>query len=340
MLDILKGLKIHISFLLFAFFGGAVGYHFLYPEAAWNKLFFMTAITLSTVGYGDVLNVEQSTAGTLFTMILMLVGLSIVLYSVSAITATFIEGNLGKLIKLKALYRRIAKMKNHYIVCGIGQTGTHVVSELESTQKEFVVIEMNSDLIAQYQQTHPNINFIEGDATNEEILEKANIANAQGVIATLPNDKENLFLVITARMMNTKLKIASKAIQLSMVSKLRKAGANYVVTPNFIGGMRIASELLRPNVVSFLDKMLRGKDKSVRVGEITIQEDSKFIGRSLKEINPLQTYGLNILAINTSHKKDDFIYNPCLDTELAAGDVLIFVASLQQQQKIEADFQH
>lgn len=340
MIDILKGLKIHLLFLIFAFVGGAFGYHLLYPEVSWNKLFFMTAITLSTVGYGDILNVEQSPAATFFTMILMLVGLSIVLYSVSAITATFIEGNLGKLLKLKALYRRIAKMKNHYILCGSGQTGSHVMEELISTKQKFVVIEMDIEIIESLTSKYPDMLLIEGDATNEEILEKANIGSAKGLVATLPNDKENLFLVLTARMMNRKLKIAAKAVDLHIVSKLKRAGANYVVTPNFIGGMRMASEMLRPNVVSFLDKMLRGKDKSIRVGEVTVKEGSPLIHKPLSELKIHEKYGVNIIAINKKNEHSDFTYNPALDTKLSSGDTLVFIASQDQQEQLEKLFQN
>ncbi len=339
MLDILKGLKIHILFLILAFVGGAVGYHFFYPDTAWSKLFFMTAITLSTVGYGDILNVEQNTGATIFTIILMLVGLSIVLYSVSAITATFIEGNLGKLFKLRALYRRIAKMNQHYIVCGLGQTGFHVITELINTNQEFVVIEQDPEVIQHYNETHPKILIIEGDATSEEILHKANIENAKGLIATLPHDKDNLFLVITARMMNRKLKIAAKAIQLTMVNKLRRTGANHVVSPNFIGGMRMASEILRPKVVSFLDKMLRGKDTSIRVGEVSVQPDSKLVGKTLEDIHTLEKYGVNIIALNHAHDGDTFIYNPPLDTRLQVGDTLIFIGGQEQQDKLNDLFE-
>jgi voltage-gated potassium channel len=335
MLDIFKGLRFHLLTLILAFLGGTVGYHFFYPDVPWNKLFFMTAITLSTVGYGDVLNVEQSVGATFFTIILMLVGLSIVLYSVSAITATFIDGNLGKIMKLKALYRRIAKMKDHYILCGVGQTGMHVMHELMHTGQNFVIIDSQADTIEQLTEQFPQLMIIEGDATSEHVLELANIEYAKGVIATLPSDKDNLFLVLTARMMNRKLKIAAKAIELSMVGKLKRAGAYYVVTPNFIGGMRMASEILRPNVVSFLDKMLRGQDKSIRISEITIPENSKFIGKPLAEIHTLEKYGVNILALNHKEHPNDFIYNPQLDTILQAEDTLVFIANQEQQERLE-----
>ncbi len=340
MLDILKGLKIHIIFLLLAFAGGVIGYHLIYPEAAWNKLFFMTAITLSTVGYGDVLNVEQSAVGTIFTMILMLVGLSIVLYSVSAITATFIEGNLGKLIKLKALYRRIAKMKDHYILCGAGQTGSHVMNEMINTKQSFVLIEMDTEIINTLNDTYPNILIIEGDATSESILELANIGSAKGIVATLPNDKDNLFLVLTARMMNRKLKIAAKAVDLSIVSKLKRAGANYVVTPNFIGGMRMASEMLRPNVVSFLDKMLRGKDKTIRLSEVTVTQNSSVLNKTLSDIKIHEKFGVNIIAMNNSQEQKDFVYNPPLDTILEVGNTLLFIANQAQQEQLKTLFQN
>ena len=338
-MEIFKKVRIHLLLLFMTLFGGTYGYHLLYPEIPWSKLFFMTAITLSTVGYGDVLGVEDNLTATIYTIVLMGIGLSIVLYSISAITAFFVDGKLANHFTLKALKKRISKMKNHYIICGAGQTGIHVIREMYDTKQDFVVLESDERVITHLKELFTDINVLKADATNDNDLETANIESAAGFIATLASDKDNLFLVITARMKNPEIRITSKAVDLSIVDKLKKAGANYVVTPNFIGGMRMASEMIRPNVVTFLDKMIRGKDKSIRIGEVTIKYNSPLVNKNLSEVDTYKKCGVNILGYASHEDPETFIYNPSPGTTLSHKDILIFIGTEYQQKEMETLFQ-
>lgn len=332
--NLFSKIKLPLILLSLALIFGVLGYKILFPEEPLIRLMYMTSITLSTVGYGDILDVHKSLIATIYTMFLMLVGMGIVLYSVSTITAFIIEGKLEKVFLFQSILRRLKKMKNHYIICGSGQTGIHVIREMYNTKQPFVVIENDPEFLQKLRSEFKDCLVLIGDATSEELLEKANLKTAKGLVVTLSNDKDNLFLTLTARMLNPTINIVSRAIDLSLVKKLKMAGANYVVSPNFIGGMRIASEMLRPNVVTFLDKMLRGADKSVRVGEIVITKDSKLRGKTLEDANISDEIGLNILAIGED-KGSDFNYNPPQDSILREGTVLLFIGNIDQQKEIE-----
>ncbi len=337
--DFLRKLQIHILLLALAFFGGAMGFHFFYPDESWVRLLFMTAITLSTVGYGDVLKVENNPGAALYTMVLMLVGMGIVLYSVSTLTAFFVEGKFGQLLSLQSIRRRAKKMDNHYVICGAGKTGVHVIREMIENEKDFIVIENDEHIISELRKDFDGILVVHGDATSDEVLEQVNLPKAKGLVATLANDKDNLFLCITARMMNPSLEIVCKAIEFGIVNKLKKAGADYVVCPNFIGGMRIASEILRPNVVNFLDSMLRGKSTghNMRVGEVSVGQESIFINKTLADVKVYDKCSVNVIAYRKADQ-DDFIYNPPPEVTIEMGDTLLFIGSADQRTKMEEFF--
>ena len=335
--DFLNKLKINIILLGVVFFGGTLGFYLFYPDESLVRLLFMTAITLSTVGYGDVLRVEDNPAAAVYTMILMLVGMGIVLYSVSTLTALFVEGKLGQFLSLQSIRRRARRMDNHYIICGAGKTGVHVIREMIETEKDYIVIENNDEIISELRKDFDDILVVQGDATSDEILEQVNLSKAKGLVATLANDKDNLFLCITARMLKSDIEIVSKAVEFQIVNKLKKAGADYVVCPSFIGGVRIASEILRPNVVNFLDKMLRGKDHTMRVGEVIVKSESTFLNKTLADVKVYDTCSVNVIAYRKANQ-DDFIYNPSPEVTIEMGDILLFIGSPDQQARMEKIF--
>ncbi len=325
-IQIWKKIRLHLLLLTLALALGIVGYHLIYPDHSFTHLLYMTVITLSTVGYTDLFGMENNPAALGFSMILILVGLSVVLYSASTITAYFIEGKIDKLFLLRKTFRRINKMENHFIICGAGQTGIHVIREMHTLGIPFVVIDNHDELIEHVRTEFKDALAIKGDATNDEILQKSNIDHAQGLVVALSNDKDNLFLTLTARIKNPKLKIVSRSIDLGMREKLITAGADYVVSPNYIGGMRMASEILRPNVVSFLDVMLRGADKTIRIHEFIIPENSPQVGKTLSEVNLYTNCHVNLLASKTSSTKS-FQYNPGPDMILEKNHILLFIGT-------------
>ncbi|GIX42268.1 MAG: potassium transporter TrkA [Leptospiraceae bacterium] len=328
-------IRLPIILLFFTFFFGSLGYKILYPEENWIRIFFMTAITLSTVGYGDVLGVERSEIGEIYTIVLILTGMGTVLYAVSSVTAFIVEGDLKNLLSEHSKIRRLNKMKNHYIICGAGDTGSQVVKELKLSGESCVIIEKEQKIIENLKKEYPDVIVLQKDATEEETLKEAKIETAKGLVATLSNDKDNLFLVITARFLNPNLKIVSRAIDLSIESKLIRAGANYVISPNYIGGMRIASILLRPYAVSFLDRMLRDTTGKFRVDEIYVEEGSYLAGKLFKESNIQKYVGVYIFAYYPALGSGECIYNPGPDVRINPGSVLIFIGNPEQHHKIK-----
>ncbi len=297
------------------------------------RCLYMVVITVSTIGYEDMIQTTGSKTLSIVNMIMILTSMVLVAYAVSNFTAFLVEGHLKKYFFRKSLLRRIQKMDRHYIVCGVKDIGIFAARELFETKRPFVVLDDDPAAIETLRQDIPSLVSIEGDATDDHLLAQAGIAKAQALIACLDNDKENLYLVMAARELNKNLQIAAKFISPKNRQKLLNAGASCLVSPNMIGGMRIASELLRPQVVSFLDRMLRSKtDSGVRVEEFTVPENSPLIGKTLLELH--QKTG--ILAISTYNSTTrDYQYNPSPEQPIAPGATLIYIASPDQRLALE-----
>ncbi|MFH1810251.1 MAG: potassium channel protein [Pseudomonadota bacterium] len=314
---------------------GSVGF-FVIGAGRYSPLecVYMTVITLTTVGYGDVLHAGESDLGRAYTIVLLITGMGVTLYSVSTITAFIVEGHLRRLFRERAMQRKIAVLKDHYVLCGVGETGIHVMHELIAADVPFVVVEQNLQMIqhAQTQTKHELLHVI-GDATHESVLETAGIQRASGLVAVLHEDKDNLFLVITARLLKQDMRIVAKCVDHDSQAKFKRAGANYVVSPAFIGGMRIASQLLRPNVVNFLDNMLRGRDKTIRVDEVIVPAAAGAIGKSLRDLRIGERTGMLVIAVG-SPGEEEFEYNPGGQWVLQEGSVLVVIGRGSQAEKL------
>lgn len=312
---------------------GVVGYRLLFPDITFEKILFMTGITLSTVGYGDILNVESSTPAIYFTMVLMVIGMGAVLYSISNVTAFIVEGNIRNIFARESMLRRAKRMKNHYIICGAGKTGIHIINEMRDTSQQFVVIESSQERIQAIREIAPESVIIEGDATDDSVFEMANLSNAKGLLATLSSDKDNLYLCLSAKMNNPNLKIVARTYDMKMYDKFKRAGADYIVSPNFIGGMRMASEILRPHVVTFLDKMLRAHDHSIRLEESRIEVQSQHIGKTFSEAMLYEKAGVNVLAYSLNG--DEYIYNFSPTYRIQGGEIILYIGNAEQKKIIE-----
>ena len=303
------------SFLFLTFIVATLGYKVLIgEEATLFDCFYMTVITLSTVGYGETIDLTNNTPARIFTVILILVGMSNLIFVLTAITSSIIDGQLNRFFRRRKMKKSIEKLENHLIVCGAGNTGHHIIQELYNTKKDFVVIEENNKIFEELQNKFLDIICIEGDATHDEILVEAGIEKAKAIAAVLPYDKDNLFLTITAKQLNPKVRIISKIMNLENKRKLIRAGASSIVPPQFIGALRLVSEMVRPKVVGFLDNMLRDK-KNLRIEEIKIPKNSWTIGKSLADLNLRKNIGLQIIAFqdpisqgyNYAPKSDDVV---------------------------------
>ncbi|MBI2561910.1 MAG: potassium channel protein [candidate division NC10 bacterium] len=280
---------------------------------------YMTTITLSTVGFQEVH--PLTTGGRLVAMALILGGTGSLAYGLSVVTAFIVEGELRDVLGKRRMEKALAKLHGHVIVCGAGETGKHVVEELLKTHTPCVVIEQNLVRLKHLERFGPTP-VIEGDATDGEVLTRARIGVARGLITTLPSDKDNLFVILTARELNPKLRIVSRAIQDDSDPKLRKAGADAVVSANQIGGLRLVSEMIRPQVVSFLDSMLRDPHRVLRVEEAEVVPGSPVVGKTLGALDLINRVGLVVIA-KRHGPEGDYEYNPKGSSRLEVGDFLI-----------------
>ena len=286
----------------------------------------MTVITLATVGFMEVQPLSQN--GRIFTIFIILGGMGILLYTVSTVTAFIVEGALGDILRRKKMEKKIEKMNNHFIICGAGETGWYVIKELLATKKEFVIIENIQERINKLSELG-QINYLLGNATEDSILIKAGIKRARGLVSVLAEDQDNLFVVLSARELNPNLRIIARTVYEKSIHKLRKAGADGVITPSLIGGLRMASELIRPHVVSFLDQMMRTGGMTLRFEEAKLIPDSPMIGKTLGETKIPEKTGLIVVAVKDGVDMT-YHYNPTTNTRLKEGDVLIVMGNVEQ----------
>lgn len=323
-------LKFPVLLLTGALVVGTTGYSILGgDEYDLLQCAFMTVITLTTIGYGEVIKISDNHALTIYTMILGIGGMGIVLYSLSAVTAVLVRGEVRRIRKRAWLMNEISEMQDHIIVCGVGTTGRHVVRELDRSGADFVLIDPDEDVEKEW----PKRPVLLEDATREETLEKAAVHRAKGLIACLSNDKDNVLLVLAARILNPTLVIIARGIEAGMPEKLYRAGANYVVVPPEIGGMRIASQMLRPNVVSFLDRMLPAKGEVVRVEEVEIQAGSSIAGKRIDASRIHEEAGLTVIAMRKP-RQETFTYNPGPEDVLEPGMVVLVIGTPKQHEAL------
>jgi voltage-gated potassium channel len=315
--------------------GGATGY-WLVGDGRWPwfDCMYMTVITITTVGYGETLpDMDKVAHARTFTMMLLVFGTGVLVYFASTITAFVVEGELKSVLAAQRLRKRIKKMKDHFIVCGAGSTGRHIIKELLSTDRSVVAIDMNEAELKEIAEDYPKANFsyLVGDATDDEILEQCNLVGARGLAAALSEDKDNLYLVVATRQINPNCRIIARVAELSHIERLKRAGADSVVSPNFIGGMRIVSELVRPSVVKFLDEMLRDKTAAMRIEEVTIEAGSELEGKSLREADVHKRFGMNVLAVKIG---DRWTYNPAAEHVIKTAQVLVVIGTADQVKQL------
>lgn len=251
--------------------------------------------------------------------------MGIVLYSLSTITAVLVRGEVRQIRKRAWLMNEINDMDGHIIVCGVGTTGQHFVRELDRSGATFVLIDPNPQVEKQW----PGRPVLAEDASQEATLERAGIHRAKGLIACLSHDKDNVLLVLTARILNPRLIIIARGIEGEMPEKLYRAGANYVAVPPEIGGLRIASQMLRPDVVTFLDQMLRAKGETVRVEEVEVGEGSGIAGKVIEDSKIHEEAGLVVIALK-KRGDDEFTYNPGPQDVLEPGTVVLVIGTPEQ----------
>jgi len=311
---------------------GVVGYMYLSEDTFINALY-MTIITITTVGFGEVhplTDVEK-----IFTVFLILMSVVLLGLIASVITQYVASGELFEKLKFKKVQKKIENLKNHTIVCGYGRNGKQAVVKLKKYNKRVVIIENDEQLTGEIE--GGNLLYIRGNATSDDVLEKAGIANASNLITTLPSDADNLFVVLSARQLNEKLTIVSRASDDPSDSKLRIAGANNVIMPDKLGGDHMASLLVTPDIVEFVDMLAIDSDNATHLEEIIVDELPKeFLSKSIRDLDLRRKTGCTVIGFKSSG--NEYLINPEADTQLVSNSKLIVLGSLDQIQNLNKLF--
>ena len=320
--DLRQRLAVAATAVAAVFVIGIVGYHVLAPGDTWLEAVYTTATVLTTAGFAGPIDVARDGPVMLFTVVLLLFGAGTVVYAISVVTAFVVEGDLTQGFRRRRMRQAIKEMEGHYIVCGVGATGIAVLRELVKTERPVVAIEHNQERVRRIEDEFPDVPVLEEDFTDDQVLLQAGVQRAAGVVVCTTIDKDSLVTTVTARQLAPSIRVIARAGQERSIARLRQAGADGVVSPALIGGMRMASELVRPSVVSFLDMMLRDTNKNLRIEEVPVPPHSPFVGRTLAELDLHARTNALVLAV---HEPDEqaYPYNPPDSHRLEAGATLI-----------------
>lgn len=305
---------------------GTFGYHWIESWSLFDSLY-MTVITIGTVGYGETHPLSPS--GRVFTMFMILGGIGLFTYGFTTMTAIVVEGELAKAFRRMRMESRIAHLSGHFIICGAGHTGGVVCAELKKTGRDFVVVDRDAAAIVQLEERLGfELLHIVGDGSDDSVLLRAGVKNAAGVFAVLATDQDNAFVVLSAKGLNPKAKVLACQKTLGVREKLLRSGADGVVDPEFIGGLRLASEMIRPVTVGFLDSMLRNKDSHFRFDEISVPSNSSMVGRPFGEIKGGEGGAPLVVAV-VAAGSELYELNPPVARPIRAGDRLVILGETE-----------
>jgi voltage-gated potassium channel len=306
---------------------GTVGF-MLIEGYTFIEAFYMTIITMSTVGFNEVQHLSDP--GRLFTSVLIVSNIGIFFYGVTTIGGFIVEGEFKNLFQTFKIYKKIDKLSGHTIVCGYGRNGKQVCEELLSHNSKFVVIDNKKELIDQIRENE-SILYIDGDATDDDVLVRAGIDNAKFIITTLPADPNNVYVVLSAKELNPDIIIISRASNEDSVSKLKSAGAKYVIMPEKIGGSHMATLVTEPDIMEFLS-LLTGQESEFNISfEEFSLENLKEDQITIKQLEIRKKTGANVIGIK--NEKGEYIVNPLIDDKLTSKTKLVILGSNEQIKK-------
>ena len=327
---VIRNLLFSFAALLLVMLIGTVGYRILGgPHYSWLDCFYMTFITIATIGYGEIVDVTGYEYGRLFTVFIGIAGIGMMGYVLSTITAFMLESDLNGTRRRKKMLQRIAQLKNHYIVCGVGLVGTNVAHELSTTGRTCVIIDSDMETMQRYLDNHPGQLYLLGDATDNDLLLAAGVMRARGVFAVAHDDSQNLVISLSAKQLNSNLRVVARCHDMKNADKTRRAGADEIVSPDFTGGLRIVSAMVRPHVVSFLDDMLKSEE-SVRMEEIIIPETL-----SEKPLTVLYHGNKDCLVLAIRNSARGWLFNPPAQYVVQGGDVLMVMTGPAGRVRLE-----
>jgi len=327
-LDRSPHLLVCILLFVFLILGGTLGYMFI-EQWPFADAIYMTAITLSTVGFSEVKTL--SSVGRIFTMVLIISGVSFVFYVLGSVLQFMMEGHIRRILGRRKLEKEIRGQKGHYIICGYGRVGTSICDALASRPQGIVVMERDSERIAKLDDR--NLLYVAGEATEEENLIEAGVRSARGLVAALKTDSDNVYVTLTARQLNPELFIIARAGERKSESKLRAAGANKVVSPYNMGAHRIAQMILRPTVTDFLELTLMDNDRNIDMEEMLVHPSSSLVDVALQDSGIRKDFDLIIVAVRKPG--GEMLFNPSSQTRLEGGDTVVAIGEKKNLVQIE-----
>ena len=309
---------------------GTLGYHVIGGAGySWLDCFYMTFITVATIGFSEIIDISHNPAGRLFTIFIATAGIATLTFMLSAVTAFILEGDLNQKWRRKKMQKTIDLLSDHYILCGVGRVGGNVAHELAMTGRPLVLIDSQRQNLERHLAKYPEQLYLEGDASDNDILLAAGVARARGIFAVAHDDTLNLVISLSARQLNPALRIVARCHDMKNAEKTRRAGADEIVSPDFTGGLRLVSAMVRPHVVSFLDEMLKSDD-NLRMEEIIVP--GSFAGKSL---DVLQAHSQDYILLATRHPHGKWLFNPPAQHTVQQGDVLMVMTTPEGRARLE-----
>jgi voltage-gated potassium channel len=309
---------------------GTLGYKYIGgPKVSWIDCIYMTFITISTIGFGEIIDMSAHPMGRLFTIFIAVVGVGTVSYVFSTMVAFLVDSDLNLAIRRRRMEKDIAALRDHYIICGIGRVGSNVAHELAMTRRPFVIIESDRAALDAWLEFHPDALYLHDDAADDEALERAGLANAKGVFAVTGDDGHNLMVALSVKLLKPGIRVVVRLHDIRNEKKARRAGADEIVSPDFTGGMRIASAMVRPHTVNFMDKLLHSEE-AMRVEEVHVP--ARFPATTLGRILP-RSRDYVLLA---THEQGQWLFNPEETHVIKGGEVLVLMTNPAGRADVQA----
>lgn len=308
---------------------GTLGYlHIGRPAATWIDSFYMTFITVATIGYGETVDLTHHPYGRLFTVLIATVGIGTVSYLFSTVVALLVDSDLSSAMRRRRMEKSMAALRGHYIICGIGRVGSNVARELAMTRRSYVVIESDRQALDAWLEHHPDTLYLHDDAADDDALHRAGVAHAAGVFAVTGDDGHNLMVALSVKMMRPAVRVVVRLHDIRNEKKARRAGADEIVSPDFTGGMHIASAMVRPHVVNFMDQMLHS-DQVMRMEQVVVPDH--FPPMPVADVLPRSSD----YVVMAAQERGKWIFNPDDRHLIREGVVLVLMANPQGRQWVE-----
>jgi voltage-gated potassium channel len=324
-----SGLGYGVTLLLLVHLVGTLGYLYIgYPTASWIDAFYMTFITVATIGFGETVDLSTHPMGRLFTVFIAVIGIGTMSYLFSTFVALLLESDLNAALRKKRMEKEISRLTGHYIVCGIGRVGTNVAMELVQTGRRIVIIESDQEALNRWLEHQPDTPYLHADAADDDALRMAGVAQAAGVFAVTGDDSHNLMVSLSVKLLNARARVVARLHDIRNADKARRAGADEIVSPDFAGGMRIASAMVRPHAVNLMDQMLHRED-GLRIEEVTVP--AGFAPTPLAQVVPRS----KDYILMATHEHGNWVFNPPDDHLLQGGSTLVLMVTAGGRAQLE-----